>query len=92
MAADEDEGDRATAAASGRAVAEAGRRAGRGLRAVAIDLFGAARVDAEWTPDGPMRAAVRRLARRGGDGEAPSCGTGPGSGVPAGSARRERSP
>ena len=74
------------------AVAQAGRRAGKGLRAIAIDLFGAARVDAEWTPDGPMRAAVRRLARRGRDGEAPPCGTGPGSGGPAGGARRERGP
>ena len=63
-----------------------------GLRAVAADLLGAERVDAEWTPNGPMRARVRRLARRAGDGDAPPCGMGPGSGVPAGAGRLERSP
>ena len=51
-------------AATPSAVAAAGLRAGKGLRAAAVDLFGAGRVDAEWTPDGPMRATVRRLARR----------------------------
>ena len=47
-----------------RAVAAAGLRAGKGLRRIAVDLYGAGRVDAEWTPDGPMRATVRRLSRR----------------------------
>ena len=74
------------------AVPRAGLRDGRGLRAIAIDLFGAGRVNAEWTPDGPMRATVRRLACRAGDGETPPCGTGPGSGVPSGAGWRERSP
>ena len=52
------------------AVAAAGLRAGKGLRAVAIDLFGVGRVDAEWTPDGPMRATVRR--RRSSAGRRPA--------------------
>ena len=56
MAAEDGEGERATPAA----VAAAGLRAGKGLRAIAVDLFGAERVAAEWTPDGPMRARVRR--------------------------------
>ena len=56
MAAEDGEGEPVTPSA----VATAGLRAGKGLRAVAIDLFGAERVGAEWTPDGPMRARVRR--------------------------------
>ena len=45
-------------------VAEAGRRAGRSYREIAVDLFGADLVDAEWHRDGWMRARVRRLLRR----------------------------
>ena len=60
------------------AAAAAGLRAGKCLRAVAVDLFGAERVDAEWTPEGPMRATVRRLARRARDeARAPGDGTRP---------------
>ncbi len=57
MAAEDGEGEPATPSAG----AADGLRAGKGLRAVAIDLFGAGRVSAEWTPDGPMRAKVRRV-------------------------------
>ncbi len=56
MAAEDGEGEPATPSA----VAAAGLRAGKGLRAVAVDLFGGERVGAEWTPDGPMRARARR--------------------------------
>lgn len=61
-------------------VALAGRQAGKSLREIAVDLFGFAHVNAEWTPNGRMRAAVRRLVHRsraaadGGPGDA-----GPGS-------------
>ena len=50
------------------AVATAGRRSGRSAREIAVDLHGAGRVDSEWTPDGPMRAAVRWLMRGAADG------------------------
>ena len=74
MAAKDGESELATPSA----VAAVGLRAGKGLRAVAIDLFGAERVGAEWTPDGPMRATVRRLAHRARDeAPAPGDGTGP---------------
>ena len=43
---------------------QADLRAGRSLREIAIDLFGAERVAAEWHPDGSMRADVRRLVQR----------------------------
>ena len=42
----------------------AGRMARGSLRDIAVELFGAERVAAEWHPDGAMRARVRRLARR----------------------------
>ena len=35
------------------------RLAGRSLRLIAIDLFGEARVEAEWSSNGWMRARVR---------------------------------
>ena len=35
------------------------RLAGRSLRLIAIDLFGEARVEKEWSPNGWMRARVR---------------------------------
>ena len=47
-----------------RAVALAGWRGGKSQRQIAIDLFGTARVDAEWSPDCRMRAKVRRLVWR----------------------------
>ena len=46
------------------AVAAAGLRDGKPLREIAIDLFGASRVDAEWHADSRMRAQVRRLVQR----------------------------
>lgn len=36
-----------------------GRLAGRSLREIAVDLYGAARVAEEWGSDGSMRARVR---------------------------------
>ena len=36
-----------------------GKLAGRSLRLIAVDLYGAARVAAEWRSDGAMRARVR---------------------------------
>ncbi len=53
-----------------------GSWAGKGLRAIAVDLFGPERVDEEWTPDGWMRAQVRRLVQRARD-ETPAPGNGP---------------
>ena len=47
-----------------KAVALAGWRSGKSQRETAVDLFGAARVDAEWSPDSQMRAKVRRLMDR----------------------------
>ena len=45
----------------------AGIEAGGGsAREIAVALYGAGRVDAEWHADGPMRARVRRLLRRAG--------------------------
>ena len=55
--------------------AAAGLRAGKGLRAVANDLFGAEGVDEEWTPDDPMRTTAQRMARRARD-EVPAPGDG----------------
>ena len=54
------------------AVVQAGRKARKSLREIAVDLFGAdpgsasgaGRVAAEWHPDGPMRARVRRMLQR----------------------------
>ena len=48
-----------------RRIAASGRRAGKSLREIAVDLYGAARVEAEWTGGGWMRPVVRRLVRRG---------------------------
>ena len=45
-------------------IAVAGLRAGKPLRAIAVDLYGRERVDAEWHADGWMRANVRRLRCR----------------------------
>lgn len=49
-------------------IAAAGRRAGRSLRNIAVALYGAANVDAEWTADGWVRARIRRLVRGAADG------------------------
>lgn len=39
------------------------RLAGRSLRLIAIDLLGEARVEEEWSPNGWMRARVRRRVK-----------------------------
>ena len=71
----EDGGDAAM-----RAVALAGRRSGKSQRQIAIDLFGAACVDAEWSPDSRMRATVRRLMDRArAEADGGSGGAGPGT-------------
>lgn len=49
-------------------IGAAGRRVGRSLRDIAVALYGAANVDAEWTADGPMRAKIRRLVHSAADG------------------------
>ena len=47
--------------ASMRAVALAGIRSGKSMREIAIDLYGADAVAADWHVDSRMRAKVRRL-------------------------------
>ena len=47
-----------------RAVALAGLRAGKSLREIATDLYGADRVAADWYGDSWMRAKVQRLVDR----------------------------
>lgn len=64
----EEDGDGKPAAEPGaapEAIVVAGRGAGKTLREIAIDLFGAEGVDAEWHADGWMRARVQRLRRSG---------------------------
>ena len=48
------------------ATALAGRRAGKSVRAIAVDLYGREQVDADWHADSWMRVSVRRLLRRAG--------------------------
>ena len=48
------------------AVVLAGRRDGKSLREIAIDLYGAERGAAGWDCDGWMRTKVRRLVGRAG--------------------------
>ena len=58
--------------ARAKAVVQAGRKARKSLREIAVDLFGvdtgsasgAGRVAAEWHPDGWLRARVRRMLQR----------------------------
>ena len=47
-----------------RAVALAGLRAGKSMREIAIDLYGADRVAADWHGDSWMRAKVQRMVDR----------------------------
>ena len=77
MAAEDGEGEpaagartppRVSADSSPEAVAMAGRRAGKSLREIAVDLYGAERVAAGWHRDGWMRATVQRLAGGAGTG------------------------
>ena len=55
-----------------------GSQAGKSQREIAIDLFGAARVEAEWSIDSQMRAKVRRLVH----GMRATSGGGPGGAGP----------
>ena len=73
-------------------IAAAGRKAGKPLREIAIDLYGARRVDAEWTCGGWMRAQVRRLVHRAQRVDAPPRGPGAGSGVPVAGGGLEQNP
>ena len=50
--------------AATRPAAPAGLRAGKSMRAIAVELYGAERVAADWDYDSLMRARVRRLAYR----------------------------
>ena len=47
-----------------RAVVLAGIRSGKPMREIAVDLYGAERVAADWHSDSRMRAKVRRLVYR----------------------------
>ena len=40
-----------------------GNDAGKSMREIAVDVYGAERVAAEWAPDGVLRAQTRRLLR-----------------------------
>ena len=55
----------------------AGRRARESVREIAVDLYGGARVEAEWTADGWMRSRQRLALRRMKDAGPPGDGTGP---------------
>ncbi len=46
------------------AIALAGIRSGKSMREIAVELYGADRVAADWHGDSRMRAKVRRLADR----------------------------
>ncbi len=61
-----------------RAVALAGVRSGKSMREIAVDLYGAERVAADWHADSRMRAKVRRLVSRVRD----ASGAGPDNGGP----------
>ena len=43
-----------------------GHAAGKSVREIAENLYGAERVAAQWSPDGVLRSQVRRLLRRAG--------------------------
>ena len=60
------------------AVALAGRRAGKSLRRIAVELYGCERAEACWHVDSALRAKIRRLLYR---AEAKS-GAGPDGGEP----------
>ena len=57
------------------AIILAGRRAGKSLREIAVDLYGREQVNADWHADSWLRSKVRRLSYR---AEARS-GIGPGT-------------
>ena len=69
MTVEDDDGERVTAPGPAPCPAPCpasggGARDGRPLREIAVGMFGAERVDAEWHPDGWMRTMVRRRLRR----------------------------
>ena len=47
-----------------RAIALAGIRSGKSMREIAVDLYGADMVEADWHVDGWMRAEVWRMVYR----------------------------
>ena len=47
-----------------RGIALAGLRSGKSMREIAVDLYGADEVAADWHVDSRMRAKVRRLVDR----------------------------
>ena len=64
MTAEDDDGKPAAEpGAAPEAIVAVGCGAGKTLREIAIDLFGAERVEAEWHTEGWMCARVRRLRR-----------------------------
>jgi len=80
MATKDGEGNPAAGDSSPAAIVAAGRRAGKPLREIAVDLYGREQVDADWHADSAMRSMVRRLWYRAeaGSGAGPD-GTEPGS-------------
>lgn len=68
MAMEDGEGEPAAGGSSPEAVVAARWRAGKSLRDIAIDLYGAERVATGWHRDGWMRTKVRRLIGRAGAG------------------------
>ena len=75
------------------AIALAGRRAGKSLREIAVDLYGREQVYANWHADSPLRSKLRRLLSRAEarSGEGPD-GAGPGTACPRGGDRRRYRP
>ena len=53
------------------AVVAAGLRVGSGVREIAVDVYGVARVESEWIPDGSMHAEVCWPVRGATDGTGP---------------------
>ena len=64
MTPEDPDGEPPAGGSSPEAVVAAGRRAGKALRAIAADLYGRERVDADWRADGRTRAKLRRLVLR----------------------------
>ena len=60
MAAEDGEGEPGPGL-SPAAVVAAGRRAGKPLREIAVDLYGREQLDADWHADSAMRSKLRRL-------------------------------
>ncbi len=56
--------DSETRRMSREAIVLAGRRAGKSLREIAVDLYGRDQVDADWHADSRLRSKVRQLLYR----------------------------